>query len=244
MAYMVNKNVKKLIVDVRNNPGGLLNTAIHVSDYFIPMGKEIVKIDYKGTNDRIYRATTEKAPLDVVVLTNGGSASASEIFAGSIQQTGSGKVIGELTYGKGTVQTISPLTNGGAIKMTIAEYKLAGDYKVNGVGVKPDIEVASQTRITDEILKSLAPMTVTAGNTSLNVYAAQQRLALLGYKVTANGILDAQTKAIIKTFQINQRLTQSSTLNNATLLELDKVIKSTSLSTYDPQLARALEYFK
>ncbi len=244
MAFMVNKNVKKLIVDVRNNPGGLLNTAIHVSDYFIPMGKEIVKIDYKGTNDRSYKATSEKAPMDVVVLTNGGSASASEIFAGSIQQTGSGKVIGELTYGKGTVQTISPLTNGGAIKMTIAEYKLAGDYKVNGIGIKPDIEVASAARLTAESLENLAPLSSSAGNSSLNIYAAQQRLELLGYKVTANGTLDAATKAIIKAFQVNQGLSQTSTLNSATILELEKVIKSTNLSTFDPQLARALEYFK
>ena len=244
MAFMVNKNVKKLIVDVRNNPGGLLNTAIHVSDYFVPMGKEIVKIDYKGTNDRIYRATSEKAPLDVVVLTNGGSASASEIFAGSIQQTGSGKVIGETTYGKGTVQTISPLTNGGAIKMTIAEYKLTGDYKVNGVGIKPDIEVASRQQITGEILNNLAPMTASAGNASLNIYAAQQRLSLLGYKVTANGTFDAATKAVIKAFQSNQGITQSGTLNSATILELEKVIKTSRLNSFDPQLNRALEYFK
>jgi len=244
IAFMATKNVKKLIVDVRNNPGGLLATAIHVSDYFIPMGKEIVKIDYKGTNDRVYRATATKAALDVVVLTNGGSASASEIFAGSIQQTGSGKVIGENSYGKGTVQNLSPLANGGALKMTIAEYKLAGDYKVNGIGIKPDIEVASPAFITDEILNTLAPMTVTAGNTSLNVYASQQRLALLGYKVTTNGILDAATKEIIKTFQLNQKLSQSGYLNKETMSELETVLKSSRQSTFDPQLDKAIEYFK
>lgn len=244
MAYMVNNNVKKLIVDVRNNPGGLLDTAIYVSDYFVPAGKEIVKIDYKGTNDRTYRANRAKAPLDVVVLTNGGSASASEIFAGSIQQTGSGTIIGENSFGKGTVQTLMPLTNSGAIKLTIAEYKLAGDYVVNGVGIKPDIEVASPARLTDEVLSTLAPISSTKGNTTLNVYAAQQRLKLLGYSIEADGIIDAETREVITEFQLRMKLSNTGWLNEATIKALDAELKSTAVKTLDPQLERALEYFE
>ena len=244
MAYMVNNDVKKLIVDVRNNPGGLLDTAIYVSDYFVPAGKEIVKIDYKGTNDRTYRANRAKAPLDVVVLTNGGSASASEIFAGSIQQTGSGTIIGEKTFGKGTVQNLMPLTNSGAIKLTIAEYKLAGDYVVNGVGIKPDIEVASPARLTDEILSTLAPISPLYGNTTLNVYAAQQRLRLLGYEIVADGVSGPATRAVISEFQTRMNLQKTGYLNEATLKALDAELKSSAAKSFDPQLERALEYFE
>lgn len=244
MAYFVNKNIKKLIVDVRNNPGGLLDTAIHVSDYFIPTGQEIVKIDYKGTSDRTYRAATAKSPVDLVVLVNGGSASASEIFAGSVQQTGNAKVIGELTYGKGTVQSLMPLTNGGAVKLTIAEYKLAKDYAVNGVGIKPDIEVKSPARITDEVLGTLAPLDVNKGNTTLNVYATQQRLKLLGYSLDSDGVMSTATKLAISQFQEHQGISKTGFLNTATLTAINKEITSSAAKTFDPQLEAAIKYFK
>ena len=244
MANMVNKDVKQVIVDVRNNPGGLLDTAIYVSDFFIPAGKEIVKIDYRGTNDRTYRASTAKSPVDVVVLTNGGSASASEIFAGSIQQTGNGIVIGENTYGKGTVQNLMPLTNGGAVKLTIAEYLLAGDYKVDTVGIKPDIEVASPARLTDAIIESLAPMVPSRGMLTLNIYAAQQRLGLLGYTITADGLNGPETRAVVSEFQKRMGLNVSGALNETTMKAIETELKSSAAKTFDPQLERALEYFK
>ncbi|OJV62980.1 MAG: hypothetical protein BGO41_09755 [Clostridiales bacterium 38-18] len=241
MAFMTNKDVKKLIVDVRNNPGGYLDTAIHISDYFIPEGKSIVKIDYKGTNDRTYRATTAKAPMDVAVLVNGGSASASEIFSGSLQQTGNGVVIGTTTFGKGTVQNLMPLTNGGAIKVTIAEYLLNNDYKVNGVGIIPDIKVEAPVSMTDELAASLAPINVNAGSISLNVYAAQQRLALLGYDVKADGSYGPMTKTIIKEFQTAQGLTASGLLSKETLTAIQEALVSDG-SEYDPQLEAAIAF--
>ena len=244
MAHMVNNNIKKVIVDVRNNPGGLLDTAIYVSDFFIPSGKEIVKIDYKGTNDRTYRATTAKSPVDVVVLTNGGSASASEIFAGSIQQTGSGIVIGETTYGKGTVQNLMPLSNGGAVKLTIAEYLLAGGYKVDTVGIKPDIEVASPARLTDAIMANLAPMDPSRGMITLNIYAAQQRLNHLGYDIEADGSFGTQTKAVVADFQKRLGLTATGALYPATLTAIDAELKTSAGKVFDPQLERALVYMK
>lgn len=240
MAFMVNKDIKKLIVDVRNNPGGLLDTAIHVSDYFIPQGKEIVKIDYKGINDRTYRATTEKAPMDVAILVNGGSASASEIFAGSIQQTGSGVVIGTQSFGKGTVQTLMPLTNGGAVKLTIAEYKLAGGYTVHGVGIKPDIEVKAPMLVDATII---APLKSNLGHNSLNIYAAQQRLNLLGYEVSADGVYGNKTMEALKSFQKDYGITVTGRIDKATGDHLNKLVSTTVISTYDPQMEAAIAYF-
>ncbi|MDW7661196.1 MAG: S41 family peptidase [Bacillota bacterium] len=241
MAHMVNNNVKKLIVDVRNNPGGLLNTAIYVSDYFVPKGKEIVSIDYKGTNDRTYRASREKAPVDVAVLINGGSASASEIFAGSIQQTGSGLIIGEDSYGKGTVQSILPLNNGGGLKVTIAEYKLAGDYKVDTVGIIPDINVES-LRNTD--MTTLAPIYPDRGTTSLNVYAAQQRLAALGYDIEADGSFGPISMAVVKRFQADQGIAVTGTLDRNTIETLNSAVIKGSTGRDDVQLMKAIEALK
>lgn len=241
MAHMVAVNVKKLIVDVRNNPGGLLNTAIYVSDYFVPKGKEIVTIDYKGTNDRTYRASREKAPFDVAVLINGGSASASEIFAGSIQKTGSGIIVGENSYGKGTVQNILPLNNGGGLKVTIAEYKLAGDYKVDTVGIIPDIKVES-IKSTD--MGSFAPLYAEKGTTSLNVYAAQQRLAALGYDIQADGSFGPISQAIVKRFQADQGIAQTGTLDRKTIETLGTAVLKGSAGAGDVQLMKAIEALK
>lgn len=242
MAYMTNKDVKKLIVDVRNNPGGYLDTAIHISDYFIPEGKQIVKIDYKGTNDRTYRATTAKAPMDVAVLVNGGSASASEIFSGSLQQTGNAVVIGTNSFGKGTVQNLMPLTNGGAVKLTIAEYLLNNDYKVNGIGIKPDIVVEAPVNMTDELAATLAPMNVNSGTISLNVYAVQQRLALLGYDIKADGLYGPMTKAIVKEFQTSHSLSATGLLTKETMTAIQNALVSEDARNYDPQLEAAIEY--
>lgn len=227
MAYFVNNDIDKLIVDVRNNPGGLLTTAVHVSDYFLNPDEEIVTIDYRSSTDRTYRATDEKAPMSVAVLVNEGSASASEIFAGSLQQTGNAIVIGTTSYGKGTVQTLIPLANGGAVKMTVAEYKLAGDYAVNGVGIVPDIEVPEASSAFKAAVAEMAPLSPILGETTLNVYASQQRLALLGYEIMADGSAGPETHAAVKVFQEANHLTVNGRLNPETL----KAIKAATDST-------------
>ncbi len=233
MAHMANNNIDKLIVDVRNNPGGLLNVAIYVSDYFVPEGEEIVRISYKEGSDRIYRANRAKSPMDLVVLTNRGSASASEIFAGSIQATGAGTVIGERSFGKGTVQNLMPLSNGGAVKLTTAEYKLKDGIKVHGVGITPNIEVGKMV-----MRDALAPLVPANGPTTLNVYAAQQRLALMGYDVTADGSFTQSTREAVKAFQEANGLEVSTRLNIPTLEAIERVISNPSAV----QLEAAIDY--
>lgn len=235
MAYMANNNVKKLIVDVRNNPGGLLGTGIYISDYFIKPGNDIVKIDYKSKTDRVYKAKTEKAPMDLVVLINEGSASASEIFAGSIKANKAGTLIGAKSFGKGTVQDLIPLTNGGGLKITIAEYLLKGDTKVHGVGIKPDIEVGKLLP-----RANLAPLTPNLGVNSLNVYATQQRLALLGYKPTLEGSLTDETRVAVAAFKKDFGLKEDSVLDVKTMEKLERVV----MKPAEIQLETAIEFLK
>ncbi len=247
MAYMANNDIKQLIVDVRNNPGGYLSAATHISDYFVDEGKTIVKEQLGDGTSQTYRALTERVPMDVAVLVNAGSASASEIFSGSIQQTGNGVVIGTNTYGKGTVQTIRNMGETGAVKLTIAEYLLNGDYHVDGVGIKPDIEVALPSQADYEAYETFAPMNETvshySGEASLNVYGAQQRLNLLGSQLTVDGVLGYNTEATLKTFQKSHGLPANGILDMKTVVALNKAVDTLFDGSQDTVLDTAIEYF-
>lgn len=139
---MTKKQVKAIIVDVRNDPGGLLTEAINVTSLFINPGT-VVQRKYK--DGRTIEDHTTESPLlkspKLVVLINGGSASASEIFAGAIQDYKRGVLIGEKTFGKGSVQDMESLPGGAAVKITTAKWLTAKGRVVDGKGIEPDIKV-------------------------------------------------------------------------------------------------------
>jgi carboxyl-terminal processing protease len=131
-----------LIVDVRNNPGGLLSAAVEVSEEFLGDGKLIVYTEGRVRNQNMrFTAHAKRALTDVplVVLVNQGSASASEIVAGAIQDHGRGVVIGQQTFGKGSVQTIIPLSDGSGLRLTTARYFTPKGRSIHGKGITPDI---------------------------------------------------------------------------------------------------------
>jgi carboxyl-terminal processing protease len=131
-----------LIIDVRNNPGGLLSAAVEVSEEFLGDGKLIVYTEGRVRNQNMrFTAHAKRAITDVplVVLVNQGSASASEIVAGSIQDHGRGVVIGQQTFGKGSVQTIIPLADGSGLRLTTARYFTPKGRSIHGKGITPDI---------------------------------------------------------------------------------------------------------
>tara|TARA_B110000881_G_C18594209_1_gene530121 strand:+ start:1092 stop:2234 length:1143 start_codon:yes stop_codon:yes gene_type:complete len=136
-------NPKGYIVDLRNNPGGLLNQAINITDYFLNDG-EIVST--KGRNIKETRKFFAKKGdaikgKPIIVIINNGSASASEILAGALKDHKRAIILGENTYGKGSVQSIIPLRNGGGIRLTISKYYLPSGKSISEVGVTPDILV-------------------------------------------------------------------------------------------------------
>ncbi len=138
-----NKNIKSYILDLRNNPGGLLSQAISISDYFLDNGEIVSTKSRKVSENRKWFA--KKGDLingkTLVVLINYGSASASEIVAGALQDHKRAILLGENSYGKGSVQSIIPLKNDGAIRLTIAKYYLPSGKSISEVGVSPDIEI-------------------------------------------------------------------------------------------------------
>jgi len=137
-------NPKGIILDLRNNGGGYLDVAVDIASKFIKNGKVIVSIKSRNKDDnQVMKSTNDPVFPDVpvVVLINGGSASASEILAGALQDLKRGILIGEQSFGKGTVQEVTDLRDGSSIRMTIAKWYTPNDININKVGITPDIEV-------------------------------------------------------------------------------------------------------
>ncbi len=137
------QNIKSYILDLRNNPGGLLSQAIKVTDFFLNDGEIVSTKSRKSSENRKWFASsgdlTKGKPL--IVLINYGSASASEIVAGALKDHKRAILLGENSYGKGSVQSIIPLKNKGAIRLTVAKYYLPSGKSISEVGVLPDIEI-------------------------------------------------------------------------------------------------------
>jgi carboxyl-terminal processing protease len=143
VATMMNDGAAGIVLDLRNNPGGLLNEAIGVASVFIEDGA-IVSVEERGGTSETYEAVDDAfQDVPLVVLVDDHSASASEIVAGAVQDAERGPVVGESTFGKGTVQTIAQLSDGSGVKFTTARYSTPSGDSIEGVGVTPDVEVAA-----------------------------------------------------------------------------------------------------
>ena len=145
--FKKNKNINAYILDLRNNPGGLLSQAIRITDFFLDNGEIVSTKSRKPSENRKWFA--KKGDLidgkTLIVLINYGSASASEIVAGALKDHKRAIIIGENSYGKGSVQSIIPLKNKGAIRLTVAKYYLPSGKSISEVGVSPDIEIDEET---------------------------------------------------------------------------------------------------
>jgi carboxyl-terminal processing protease len=138
------KGAKKLVLDLRNDPGGLLDASVDVSGKFLPKNKLVVYLQGRQSSERKDFLTSDGgAPRDypMVVLVNTGSASASEIVAGALQDSKRAVILGTQTFGKGSVQTVFPLEGGGGIRLTTAKYYTPSGRSIQNVGITPDIEV-------------------------------------------------------------------------------------------------------
>ncbi len=135
--------LKGLILDLRNNPGGLLSQAIEVSDYFLDSGIIVTTKGRKHSQDIVAKAhkNGESRNYPIIVLVNGGSASASEIVAGALQDNKRAVILGTRTFGKGSVQTILPLSDGSALRLTTARYYTPSGRSIQLSGIQPDVEV-------------------------------------------------------------------------------------------------------
>ena len=143
-----NKKLVGYILDIRNNPGGLLSQAIKISDFFLNDGEIVSTKGRKSKDNRKFFAKKgdEINGKPLIVLINNGSASASEIVAGALQDQKRAVLLGETTFGKGSVQSIIPLKNRGAIRLTVSKYYLPSGKSISEVGVSPDIQVVENEK--------------------------------------------------------------------------------------------------
>lgn len=158
-----NQGMTSLVLDLRNNPGGLLTSCVEIAKQLVPKG-DIVSIVDKQGNKETYTSDLEHTEYPLAVLINKNSASASEILSGAIQDTKAGTIIGTTSYGKGSVQTILPMFENDAVKLTIAKYYTPSGRSIDGIGIKPDIEVDLPDNATTDLQLNKAIEILTQNN--------------------------------------------------------------------------------
>ena len=153
------EGVKGMIIDLRENPGGLVTSCVEVANMLVPKGPVVSVVQRDGTKEE-YDSELAEAKYPLVVLIDGNSASASEILAGALQDTGAATLVGEKSYGKGSVQVVLPLYDDDALKLTIAKYYTPSGRSIDGTGIEPDVAVTLQGDDTadEQLLKAIDVM--------------------------------------------------------------------------------------
>lgn len=148
-----NEGITSLIIDLRNNGGGLVEEALQIADYIVPKGKELLITVNKKQKEEIRKAEEDPIiDMPVVILVNEYSASASEILAGALKDSGEATIVGNTTYGKGVIQQLLSLRDGSGLKVTVEEYYTPNKTKINGVGIEPNEKVELPETVTNPLL--------------------------------------------------------------------------------------------
>lgn len=197
--------IKKIVLDLRDNTGGYLDATVNICSMFVPEGP-VGYIDYKDPEKlETFYSDNKKPKYSLAVLINGNTASGAELLSGTIQDYGIGKLFGEKSFGKGTVQTTLQLKNGGAIKLTIGKYYTAKKQDVAKDHVNPDVKVENSymKMSTDGFEELDFDNAVTLGSEGKHVLAIEQRLELLGLMDSSDEVADSETMdaiALMKTY--------------------------------------------
>ena len=238
-------NVKKVVIDMRNNGGGTLQSAVEMLNLFVTRGP-VVYVEYAAGKEDIYESTLKEQKYEIAVLINEGSASATEIFAGAVKYKNEGIIVGTNSYGKGVVQSLVPLIDGSGVKFTTAEYFSVNKIPVHKIGIAPDITVENEKIDISKYPKFSNKVKPQLGSVSLDVLAAEMILEELGYEINApDGVYDDVSFSQIIKFQEDNFLhpygiidfTTQNALYNALLEHMEN-------NREDPQLKAAVEALK
>ncbi|MFC0274298.1 S41 family peptidase [Metabacillus herbersteinensis] len=234
------KNVDGLVLDLRQNPGGLMDQAIGMSELFIPKGKTIMQVENKDGSKEVYKSEKDPAlDVPVVVVVDNGTASAAEIMAAALHQSAGIPVVGEKTFGKGTIQSARGFDDGSSVKYTIAKWLTPDGTWVHEKGFKPQYEAKLPEYAN---LPYLDPdKTLKEGDSSPEVKTAQQMLKAVGYdEIGAEGYFDSGMKQTVEKFQKDQDLTVTGEMTSETIIKLMETIQK-QLSDNDTQVKKAIE---
>lgn len=238
------KGMKSLIIDVRNNPGGLLPVVVDISENFVAKGKPILQIEDRDGKraPTLSNAAAALKPLPVAVLINNGSASASEILAGVFKDTGLGKLVGEKTFGKGTVQMTfeKEMGDGSNIKMTTYKWLTPNGTWIHKTGIEPDVKVEQPAYY--HVMPFSKKNELSADANSDEVKSLQVMLEGLGYQPgRADGYFSQQTAEALKQYQQGHSLPVTGTASIATMESLENdIINLLKSPANDAQLQEAI----
>jgi len=237
------KEVSGLVIDLRQNPGGLLKQAIAMSDLFLEKGKNILQVENNLGEKEVYDDENDLVlDLPITVLIDEGTASAGEIMAAALNQSAGIPLVGETTFGKGTVQTAKFFDDQSSVKYTTAKWLTPDGSWIHEKGIEPTVKVelpeyANLPFINpDNVLKQ--------GDTNTEVDSAQKMLSALGYSdIPLNGTFDETTEEVVKQFQKDEELQVDGQITKQTTITLIQRIQE-KLKENDTQLKKAIEVLK
>ncbi|MBM7690914.1 carboxyl-terminal processing protease [Peribacillus deserti] len=237
------KQIKGLIIDVRGNPGGLLSSVEEILGQFVTKDKPYIQIQKRNGDKKEYFTTLKKEkPYEVAVLIDKGSASASEILAGALNEAEGYKLIGERTFGKGTVQQAVPMNDGSNIKLTLYKWLTPEGNWIHKKGIEPTIEISQPSAFQSHPLNVEKPFKRDSNDEQ--VKHAQEMLKSLGFETGRDdGYFDKKTEVAVKAFQSHRGLKQSGVLDSKTAKALaNAVLEYMKDEKHDLQLRMAMSY--
>ncbi|WP_062356657.1 S41 family peptidase [Bacillus kwashiorkori] len=237
------KGMKALILDVRQNPGGLLEQAIYITSLFVPNGEVIYQMEYNdGKRERQLSGQKESFDLPLVLLVDGGSASASEILAGALKESAGVPIVGEKTFGKGTAQSAVDFNDGSSFKITTARWLTPNGNWIHEKGIEPDYQVSLPEYA---YLPYINPeLELKESMLSDPVKVVEKMLKALGYDPgKIDGFFDEKLSAAVKEFQKAEKLEETGVVTGDTTLSIMERLRE-NLIKNDPQVKKAIEVLK
>ena len=237
--------VTDIILDLRNNPGGYLGSAVDVARQIVPEGVIVNTVYREEINNESFHSNLKEKKYNFCVLINENTASAAEVLASALSESGAGILIGQQSYGKGVIQSMFQMTDGTAFKITTGKYFTRNGNDINGGGIEPDEYIENETRLIDltrykTFDYKTKPM---VGSVSQNVQAAKERLRILGYYHGAvDESFDADLAAAITNFQADNELYPYGVLDISTQVKIENTFYKIE-EEVDTQLIYAYEYF-
>ncbi|WP_251025907.1 S41 family peptidase [Bacillus sp. ISL-47] len=240
---MQQQGMKGLILDLRQNPGGLLDQAVKISSLFVPDGEILFQIEDRNGNREEVKSTKEENPnIPLVVVIDKGSASASEILAAAVNESAGVPLVGEKSFGKGTVQRAQDFSDGSNMKFTTEKWLTPDGNWIHKKGITPDHKVSLPEYAT---LPFINPDTELKLSSSSNqVKAAQQMLKTLGYEPgREDGFYDEKTEQAVKEFQVAEKLEETGVLAGQSTIKLMERLRE-EIDKNDTQIQKAAEILK
>ncbi|KAA9021721.1 lmo1851 family serine protease [Niallia endozanthoxylica] len=241
---MKNQGMKGLILDLRQNPGGLLDQAIAISSLFLPDNEVVVQVEDRNGNRQEMKSSKVKDSPEVplVVVIDKGSASASEILAAAVKESGNATLVGEKSFGKGTVQKAQDFTDGSNLKFTTEKWLTPKGNWIHKKGIKPDEEVALPDYASLTLLNPESELKLSSS--SSEVKTAQQMLKALGFDPgREDGFFDEKTEEAVKNFQAAKSIEATGILSGSSTTALMEGLRE-QIKANDTQILKAIEVLK